>query len=418
MSNPRKVLFPQAGHTKLDLARYYIAVAEGALRGAGGRPNVLVRYPERRRRANSSSRSARRDRGRRWIEVVTLTFPSGRTAEEIVPRDAAALVWMANLACLELHPHPVRADDLDHPDELRDRSRSGARRRVAADPRRRRGRARHARRLRSRGLAEDVGLARDPRLRAHRAAMDVRRGAARRARVRARGRAARAGARDQQVVEGRAPRRLPRLQPEREGSHRRERLLGPADAPTRACRRRSRGTKSPRASPADFTLATMPARFARDRRPPRRHRRAARDRSRRCSSCRSGRSATASATRPGRRTTGSRRARRRVWRRPGGRDAGRTRSSRSAARATRPTRSPGSNDGRRATLTRRRTSSRRTCWSMRCGGGSARGHASRQPAARAGTAAATPGTARSRRRPRRRVARREASHQVVRIRAA
>src|SRR5437867_8192521 len=54
-----------------------------------------------------------------WIEVVTLKFPSGRTAEEVVPRDAAALVWMANLACLELHPHPVRAEDLDHPDELR-----------------------------------------------------------------------------------------------------------------------------------------------------------------------------------------------------------------------------------------------------------------------------------------------------------
>ena len=54
-----------------------------------------------------------------WIEVVSLKFPSGRTAEEVVPRDAAALAWMANLACLELHPHPVRAEDLDHPDELR-----------------------------------------------------------------------------------------------------------------------------------------------------------------------------------------------------------------------------------------------------------------------------------------------------------
>ena len=54
-----------------------------------------------------------------WIEVVSLRFPSGRSAEEVVPRDAAALAWMANLACLELHPHPVRAEDLDHPDELR-----------------------------------------------------------------------------------------------------------------------------------------------------------------------------------------------------------------------------------------------------------------------------------------------------------
>src|SRR6187431_2337639 len=118
ISNPGKVLFPQTGHTKLDLARYYLAVADGALRGAGHRPNVLVRYPNGvdgdfffQKRA-PESRPA-------WIDVVTLKFPSGRTAEEVVPRDAAALVWMANLACLELHPHPVRAGDLDHPDELR-----------------------------------------------------------------------------------------------------------------------------------------------------------------------------------------------------------------------------------------------------------------------------------------------------------
>src|SRR6187399_692665 len=118
ISNPRKILFPQAGHTKLDLARYYIAVADGALRAAGDRPNVLVRYPNGiggeffyQKRAPSS----RPD----WIEVVALKFPSGRTAEEVVPRDAAALAWMANLACLELHPHPVRAEDLEHPDELR-----------------------------------------------------------------------------------------------------------------------------------------------------------------------------------------------------------------------------------------------------------------------------------------------------------
>ena len=118
ISNPGKVLFPEAGYTKLDLARYYVAVADGALRGAGNRPNVLVRYPNGihgefffQKRAPD----ARPD----WIDVAELSFPSGRTAQEVVPRDAAALVWMANLACLELHPHPVRADDLDHPDELR-----------------------------------------------------------------------------------------------------------------------------------------------------------------------------------------------------------------------------------------------------------------------------------------------------------
>ena len=92
VSNPQKVLFPEAGYTKRDLARYYLAVSEGALRAAGGRPNVLVRYPDGihgefffQKRAPAS----RPD----WIDAVTLRFPSGRVAEEIVPRDAAALTW-------------------------------------------------------------------------------------------------------------------------------------------------------------------------------------------------------------------------------------------------------------------------------------------------------------------------------------
>lgn len=118
LSNPGKVLFPETGHTKLDLARYYLAVAPGALGGAGGRPNVLVRYPDGVGGEFFFQKRAPRSRPP-WIEVVQLSFPSGRTAEEVVPRDEAALVWMANLACLELHPHPVRADDLDRPDELR-----------------------------------------------------------------------------------------------------------------------------------------------------------------------------------------------------------------------------------------------------------------------------------------------------------
>jgi bifunctional non-homologous end joining protein LigD len=118
ISNPRKVLFPQAGYSKLDLVRYYLAVADGALRGAGHRPNVLVRYPNGMDGEFFFQKRAPESRPP-WIDVVTLAFPSGRTAEEVVPRDAAALAWMANLACLELHPHPVRADDLEHPDELR-----------------------------------------------------------------------------------------------------------------------------------------------------------------------------------------------------------------------------------------------------------------------------------------------------------
>jgi DNA ligase D-like protein (predicted polymerase) len=118
ISNPAKVLFPQAGHTKLDLARYYIAVADGALRGAGGRPNVLVRYPNGIGGEFFYQKRAPEKRPD-WLDAVALKFPSGRTAVEIVPRNAAALVWMANLACLELHPHSVRAEDVDHPDELR-----------------------------------------------------------------------------------------------------------------------------------------------------------------------------------------------------------------------------------------------------------------------------------------------------------
>ena len=118
VSHPDKVYFPQTGHTKLDLVRYYLSVAGGALRGAAGRPMVLKRYvngaegePFFQKRAPS----ARPD----WIETVELSFPSGRTAEEVVVQDAAGLAWVVNLGCIDLNPHPVRADDLDHPDELR-----------------------------------------------------------------------------------------------------------------------------------------------------------------------------------------------------------------------------------------------------------------------------------------------------------
>src|ERR1700735_3062270 len=118
VSHPDKVYFPQTGHTKLDLIRYYLSVADGALRGVAGRPMVLKRYvngaegePFFQKRAPSS----RPD----WIETVELSFPSGRTAEEVVVRDAAGLAWVANLGCIDLNPHPVRADDLDRPDELR-----------------------------------------------------------------------------------------------------------------------------------------------------------------------------------------------------------------------------------------------------------------------------------------------------------
>ena len=118
ISNPDKVLFPAAGHTKLDLARYYLAVSGPALQGAGGRPVVLKRYVNGIGEEFFYQKRAPEKRPE-WIETVELKFPSGRTAHEVVLRDAAQLLWIVNLATIDLHPHPVRAGDLDHPDELR-----------------------------------------------------------------------------------------------------------------------------------------------------------------------------------------------------------------------------------------------------------------------------------------------------------
>jgi len=118
VTNPGKIYFPEAGITKLEVVRYYLAVAEGALRGAGGRPNVLVRYADGIHGEFFYQKRAPEKRPD-WIEVAEIRFPSGRAAFEVVPRDAASLAWIANLGCLELHPHPVRTSDLEHPDELR-----------------------------------------------------------------------------------------------------------------------------------------------------------------------------------------------------------------------------------------------------------------------------------------------------------
>lgn len=118
VTHPSKVYFPAVGITKLDLVCYYLAVAEGALRGVRSRPLVLVRYVDGAEGEGFYQKRAPTSRPD-WLHTVTLRFPSGRTAEEIVIDDPAGLAWIANLGCLELHPHPVRADDLDHPDELR-----------------------------------------------------------------------------------------------------------------------------------------------------------------------------------------------------------------------------------------------------------------------------------------------------------
>jgi bifunctional non-homologous end joining protein LigD len=118
VSNPEKVFFPRTGRTKLDLVRYYLAVADGALRGVAGRPMALKRFVNGAEGDFFFQKRAPTSRPD-WIEVVELRFPSGRTADEIVVRDAAQLAWILNLGCIDLNPHPVRAEDLEHPDELR-----------------------------------------------------------------------------------------------------------------------------------------------------------------------------------------------------------------------------------------------------------------------------------------------------------
>jgi bifunctional non-homologous end joining protein LigD len=118
VTNPDKLFFPKAGLTKLDLVRYYLAVAEGALRGVRDRPMALKRYVDGVEGEFFFQKRAPASRPP-WIDVVELRFPSGRTAQEVVVRDAAQLAWVVNLGCVDLNPHPVRDRDLDHPDELR-----------------------------------------------------------------------------------------------------------------------------------------------------------------------------------------------------------------------------------------------------------------------------------------------------------
>ncbi|HEY0372059.1 MAG TPA: non-homologous end-joining DNA ligase [Thermoanaerobaculia bacterium] len=118
ITNPDKIYFPKAGYTKLDLAKYYLAVAEGAVRGVANRPMALKRYVNG---ADAEPFFQKRAPDNRpdWIDTVELSFPSGRTACEIVVNNAAQLLWIVNLGCIDLNPHPVRSDDLEHPDELR-----------------------------------------------------------------------------------------------------------------------------------------------------------------------------------------------------------------------------------------------------------------------------------------------------------
>lgn len=119
VSNPAKLYFSQAAQvSKLDLVRYYLSVAPGALQGIRDRPIVLKRFVNG-AHAEPFYQKRAPDNRPAWLRTVTLSFPSGRTAEEVVVDDDAGLAWIVNLGCMELHPHPVRTADLDHPDELR-----------------------------------------------------------------------------------------------------------------------------------------------------------------------------------------------------------------------------------------------------------------------------------------------------------
>ncbi|MEO8510882.1 MAG: DNA polymerase domain-containing protein [Chloroflexota bacterium] len=118
ISNPSKVYFERAGITKLDLVTYYLAVADGALRGVRDRPMALKRFVDGAAGTPFFQKRAPKNTPP-YISTVELSFPSGRTADEVVVSNAAALAWVVNLGCIDLNPHPVRAADLGHPDELR-----------------------------------------------------------------------------------------------------------------------------------------------------------------------------------------------------------------------------------------------------------------------------------------------------------
>ncbi len=119
ISHPDKLYFSrQVKLSKLDIVKYYLAVAPGALQGIRDRPIVLKRFVNGAEEEAFYQKRAPGDRPE-WLRTVTLSFPSGRTAEEVVVDDAAGLAWIVNLGCIELHPHPVRSGDLEHPDEMR-----------------------------------------------------------------------------------------------------------------------------------------------------------------------------------------------------------------------------------------------------------------------------------------------------------
>lgn len=118
VTNPDKVYYPERGYTKLDIANYFLAVGEGALRGVYRRPSILKRFVNGVTEEPFFQKRAPETRPE-WVETARVTYPSGRSASLAVPNEVSDLIWMANLGCVDLNPWPVRADDVDHPDELR-----------------------------------------------------------------------------------------------------------------------------------------------------------------------------------------------------------------------------------------------------------------------------------------------------------
>ncbi|MDP7722829.1 non-homologous end-joining DNA ligase [Mycobacterium sp. TY814] len=118
VTHPDKVVFPDRGTTKLDLIRYYLSVADGALRGVADRPMILKRFVKGITEEAVFQKRAPANRPE-WVDVATLRYASGTSADETVIHDAAGLAWVINMGCVDLNPHPVRANDLEHPDELR-----------------------------------------------------------------------------------------------------------------------------------------------------------------------------------------------------------------------------------------------------------------------------------------------------------
>ena len=178
ISNPDKLLFPKPKYTKLDLARYYIAVADGALRGAGGRPNMLVRYPDGIEGEHFYQKRAPKSRPP-WIDVVTLRFPSGNVAEEVVPRDVggARLAREPRLSGAASASGACRRSRSSRRAARRSRSRAGSD--VEAGSGSHRSGARRASGLQPRRMAEDVRFTRHAHRRADRTALGLRRSATR-----------------------------------------------------------------------------------------------------------------------------------------------------------------------------------------------------------------------------------------------